>query len=86
MLAARLNPRTLEFSLVDLPVPEPGPGEVRIKVEAAGVCLSDVHLIEGIPASGPSCARPTWSRTRSPWGTKWPGRSTRWDRERPVGQ
>ncbi|WP_277676334.1 zinc-binding dehydrogenase [Saccharopolyspora rectivirgula] len=48
MLAARLNPRTLEFSLVDLPVPEPGPGEVRIKVEAAGVCLSDVHLIEGI--------------------------------------
>src|SRR5690606_32994676 len=28
--------------------PEPGPGEVRIKVEAAGVCLSDVHLIKGI--------------------------------------
>ncbi|MGW0183649.1 zinc-binding dehydrogenase [Nocardia sp. NPDC003345] len=29
-------------------MPEPGPGEVLIEVGAAGVCLSDVHLIEGM--------------------------------------
>ncbi|MET3803285.1 D-arabinose 1-dehydrogenase-like Zn-dependent alcohol dehydrogenase [Nakamurella sp. UYEF19] len=30
-----------------MPTPVPGRGEVRIKVGAAGVCLSDVHLIDG---------------------------------------
>ncbi|MFI9507470.1 zinc-binding dehydrogenase [Nocardia sp. NPDC052566] len=48
MLAARLHlgtPRRLEVE--EVPVPEPGPDHVLIKVEAAGVCLSDVHLIDG---------------------------------------
>lgn len=48
MLAARLHldaPRRLE--LEDIPIPEPGPDHVLVKVEAAGVCLSDVHLIDG---------------------------------------
>ena len=48
MLAARLNTKTRTLSLEDVPTPEPGPGQVRIKVRAAGVCLSDVHLIDGI--------------------------------------
>jgi D-arabinose 1-dehydrogenase-like Zn-dependent alcohol dehydrogenase len=48
MLAGRLDTRTLEFGVVEVPIPEPGPGQVRIKVEAAGVCLSDVHLIDGM--------------------------------------
>jgi D-arabinose 1-dehydrogenase-like Zn-dependent alcohol dehydrogenase len=47
MLAARLNVKTLTLSMDDVPVPQPGPGQVRIKVHAAGVCLSDVHLIDG---------------------------------------
>ncbi|WP_214402115.1 zinc-binding dehydrogenase [Pseudonocardia lacus] len=47
MLAGRLHLRTRRFEVEDVPVPEPGPGQVRIKVEAAGVCLSDVHLIDG---------------------------------------
>jgi len=29
------------------PIPEPGPGEVRVRVEACGVCGSDVFLQEG---------------------------------------
>ncbi|MCR2811316.1 alcohol dehydrogenase catalytic domain-containing protein [Microbacterium sp. zg.B185] len=33
--------------LVDLPVPEPGRGQVRIRVAAAGICHSDVRMIEG---------------------------------------
>lgn len=32
----------------EVPVPEAGFGEVRIQVAAAGVCLSDVHLIAGV--------------------------------------
>ncbi|KAA9166392.1 alcohol dehydrogenase catalytic domain-containing protein [Amycolatopsis acidicola] len=47
MLAGRLELSPRRFVVKDVPVPEPGPGEVRIKVAAAGVCLSDVHLIEG---------------------------------------
>src|SRR2546429_3813039 len=47
MLAGRLNTTTRTFAVVDVPIPEPAPGQVRIKVEAAGVCLSDVHLIDG---------------------------------------
>lgn len=47
MLAGRLNPSAGTFEMRDVPVPEPGPGQVRIRVRAAGVCLSDVHLIDG---------------------------------------
>ncbi|KPM53612.1 alcohol dehydrogenase [Frankia sp. R43] len=32
---------------VELPVPEPGPGQVRLKVAACGVCRTDLHLAEG---------------------------------------
>ena len=47
MLAGRLNPSAGTFEMREVPVPEPGPGQVRIRVRAAGVCLSDVHLIDG---------------------------------------
>ncbi|WP_280255852.1 zinc-binding dehydrogenase [Nocardia wallacei] len=48
MLAARLHlgPER-RLGLDEVPVPDPGPDHVLIKVEAAGVCLSDVHLIDG---------------------------------------
>jgi len=35
------------------PVPEPGPGEVRVRVQACGVCGSDVFLQDGGFASSP---------------------------------
>ncbi|MDS1270891.1 zinc-binding dehydrogenase [Lipingzhangella sp. LS1_29] len=47
MLAARLNVRTHELRMAQVPVPEPGRGQVRVQVAAAGVCLSDVHLVDG---------------------------------------
>nr|WP_155069632.1 zinc-binding dehydrogenase [Streptomyces taklimakanensis] len=47
VLAGRLDVRTRSFSVEEVPTPRPGPGEVLVKVEAAGVCLSDVHLIDG---------------------------------------
>ena len=32
---------------LDKPVPEPGPGQVRLRVSACGVCRTDLHLAEG---------------------------------------
>nr|HID13152.1 zinc-binding alcohol dehydrogenase family protein [Anaerolineae bacterium] len=34
------------LELADLPLPEPGPGEVRIGVRACGVCHTDLHTVE----------------------------------------
>ncbi len=31
----------------DLPIPEPGAGQVRIKVDVCGVCHTDLHTVEG---------------------------------------
>ncbi|MEX2502472.1 MAG: alcohol dehydrogenase catalytic domain-containing protein, partial [Trueperaceae bacterium] len=46
MRAARiLAPDRTEVA--DLPVPEPGPGEVLIRVERAGVCGTDLHILHG---------------------------------------
>jgi len=32
---------------VELPLPEPGRGEVRVKVSACGVCRTDLHVADG---------------------------------------
>ncbi len=31
----------------DVPVPEPGPGRVLIRVRACGVCRTDLHILDG---------------------------------------
>ncbi len=38
---------TGDIRTVDVSVPDPGPGEVLIKVEAAGICGTDRHLYKG---------------------------------------
>lgn len=44
MRAVKLTaPHTLE--LLEVPTPEPGPGQVRIKVTSAGLCQSDLHVL-----------------------------------------
>ncbi|MFI8192384.1 zinc-binding dehydrogenase [Streptomyces sp. NPDC085946] len=47
MLAARLHVPSRTLRVEEVPRPQPGPGQVLVKVAAAGVCLSDVHLIDG---------------------------------------
>jgi propanol-preferring alcohol dehydrogenase len=43
----------------DVPTPRPGPGELLIRVAACGVCLSNLHMIQGewvkngVPAKSP---------------------------------
>jgi alcohol dehydrogenase, propanol-preferring len=40
---------------VERPIPEPGPGEIRVRVVACGVCRTDLHLAEGdLPPHRPS--------------------------------
>ncbi len=35
------------LEIADIPVPQPGPGEVLVRVEACGICGSDVHGYDG---------------------------------------
>lgn len=35
------------LALEERPVPEPGPGEVRLRVASCGVCHTDLHTVEG---------------------------------------
>jgi threonine dehydrogenase-like Zn-dependent dehydrogenase len=54
MLAERFDTRTRTISLEERPVPDPGPGEVLIKVAYCGICQSDLSLIDGhLPATLP---------------------------------
>ena len=53
MLATRLH-AIGDLRLERVPVPEPGPGEVLVRVEAAGICGTDRHLFKGeFPSSPP---------------------------------
>ena len=36
-----------EMRLLDRPMPEPAPGEVVLKIEAVGICGSDMHAWHG---------------------------------------
>ncbi len=52
---APLATRPSPLELVDMPAPQPGPSEVRIRVEACGICHTDLHIVEGdlVPPSLP---------------------------------
>jgi alcohol dehydrogenase, propanol-preferring len=45
MKAIRLTAWESPAQLVELPAPEPGPGEVLVRVAGAGLCHSDLHLM-----------------------------------------
>ncbi len=47
MRAARFDRASRRLTVQDVPVPQPGPGEVLVRVEACGICASDLHMIEG---------------------------------------
>ena len=48
MKAAVLKAFHQPFVVEELPIPEPGPGEVLVKVKASGLCLTDVHIQDGV--------------------------------------
>ena len=47
MRAARFTTATRELTVATVPIPKPGVGEVLVRVKACGICLSDVHLVDG---------------------------------------
>jgi len=58
MKAYRLHAWQSEPRFDDIPIPEPGPGEVLIKIAGAGVCSSDLHLVhEWTPETLPYVAQ-----------------------------
>jgi D-arabinose 1-dehydrogenase-like Zn-dependent alcohol dehydrogenase len=48
MQAAQISQPRGEWELVERVIPEPGAGQVRVKVEACGICHSDMFVKEGL--------------------------------------
>src|SRR5436190_16480428 len=48
MKAAQISKPGADFELVERDIPEPGADQVRVKVEACGICHSDVLVKEGL--------------------------------------
>ena len=48
MKAAKVIAPRAGLRIVDLEIPDPGLGQVRIKVQACGVCHSDAIIVEGL--------------------------------------
>jgi propanol-preferring alcohol dehydrogenase len=53
MKAAVLRATGTPLAIETLPIPEPGPGEILVKVAACGVCHSDLHAVDGDWTPGP---------------------------------
>ncbi len=48
MKAAVLREFGKPLAICEKPIPAPGPGEVLIKVRASGLCVSDIHIQDGL--------------------------------------
>jgi len=48
MKAAQISKPGADWELVERDIPEPGAGQVRVKVEACGICHSDMFVKEGL--------------------------------------
>jgi D-arabinose 1-dehydrogenase-like Zn-dependent alcohol dehydrogenase len=48
MKAVQISKKGADLELVEREIPQPGPGHVRIRVQACGVCHSDVITKEGL--------------------------------------
>src|ERR671920_2611947 len=48
MRAAQISKPGGDFEIVERSIPDPGPHQVRVKVEACGICHSDVLVKDGL--------------------------------------
>ena len=47
MRAAVVNSFSEPLALEDRPVPEPGSGQIRVRIETSGICHTDIHAARG---------------------------------------
>src|SRR5437763_5517729 len=47
VLQAPANVESNPLQYEDVPAPEPGEGELLVRVDACGVCRTDLHVVEG---------------------------------------
>ena len=66
MLAERHDSRTKEVRLEEIPVPEPGAGEVLVEVAYCGICQKDLGLIQAAQGQSHPHPRSALSRTGLP--------------------
>jgi threonine dehydrogenase-like Zn-dependent dehydrogenase len=54
-----------DYRLEQLPVPQPGPGELLLRVEAVGICASDLKCYHGAAKFWGDDLRPAWAETET---------------------
>ena len=47
VLARTADVGTSPLQLRELPIPEPGPGELLVRLTVCGICRTDLHVVEG---------------------------------------
>lgn len=53
----------MDYKLEDIPIPKAGPGEALVKVEAVGICASDLKCYHGAAKFWGDASRPAWAET-----------------------
>jgi erythritol/L-threitol dehydrogenase len=53
-----------DYRLEEVPVPTPGPGEALVRVEAVGICASDLKAYHGAPKFWGDENRPAWTESQ----------------------
>ncbi|WP_019204475.1 erythritol/L-threitol dehyrogenase [Tsukamurella sp. 1534] len=68
-----------DYRLEEVPVPKPGPGEALVRVEAVGICASDLKCYHGAAKFWGDETRPAWAETEVIPGHEFVGRVVQLD-------
>src|SRR4051795_13063853 len=74
-----------DYRLEEVPVPKAGPGEALVRVEATGICASDLKCYQGAAKFWGDENRPAWAETDVIPGHEFVARSSRSTTRPPSG-
>ncbi len=69
------------YRLEELPVPRPGPGQALVRVQAVGICASDLKCYHGAAKFWGDASRPAWAETEVVPGHEFVGEVVELDQE-----